>query len=120
MLVKYFFNNNGVRMNKNQAKYFWKSLSTIKEYKNTIEKINDTKLLDIDIAILIFIGSNNRLTLSRVIKHKYFSQYSLSTVKRSIARLICLKLIEQGEWKLDSRKKLLSVNFELLNFEDLL
>jgi hypothetical protein len=29
-------------------------------------------------------------------------------------------LIEQGEWKLDSRKKLLSVNFELLNFEDLL
>jgi len=105
-------------MNKSQAKVLWKHLDLIKEFQKDISQIHNSKLLDIDIVVLIFIGSHNRIAISRILKHKHFSQYGESTIKRSVHRLIHLNLVNQGEWKLDDRKKLLSVNFDLTNMEE--
>jgi hypothetical protein len=106
-------------MNKAQSKLLWTHLSIAKVIQKTINIKHNTKLLDIDMAILIFIGSHNRIAITRIVKHKYFKQYGLSTIKRSVGRLISLNIVEQGEWKLDERKKLLSVNFDVVNMEDL-
>lgn len=104
-------------MNKSQTKFLWQHLSIIKEFQKETSHTNNTKLLDIDVIVMIFIGSHNRIAITRILKHKYFSQYGESTIKRSVHRLIKLNLVEQSHWKLDDRKKLLNVNFELINKE---
>ena len=106
-------------MNKAQSKLLWTHLSIAKVIQKTINTKHNTNLLDIDMDMLIFIGSHNRIAITRIVKHKYFKQYGLSTIKRSVHRLIKLNLVEQGQWKLDERKKLLSVNFDVVNMEDL-
>jgi hypothetical protein len=102
-------------MNKAQSKVLWKHLSITKGFQKTLNKNHNTKLLDIDMAILIFIGSHTRIAIIRIVKHKYFKQYGFSTIKRSVGRLISLNFVKQGQWKLDERKKLLSVNFDFVN-----
>jgi len=101
-------------MNTHQFKQLWKSFERAKGFQKTISSDLSTKLLDIDMIILLFVGSHNRIALTRILKHKYFNQYGSSTIKRSVSRLITLGLIEQGQWQLDERKKLLSVNFDLI------
>jgi len=106
-------------MNKAQSKVLWKHLVTIKGLQKAISSNHNKKLSDFDIVMLIFIGSHNRIAITKIVKHKHFKQYGFSTIKRSVSRLIKLNLVNQGEWKLDERKKLLSVNFDVVNMEDL-
>jgi len=107
-------------MNRTNTKDLWKNLEDIKDHQRSIGSKHNTKLSDFDIVMLIFIGSHTRIAITRIVKHKYFAQYGLSTIKRSVHKLISINLVSQGEWKLDDRKKLLSVNLEVMNTEDLL
>jgi len=67
---------------------------------------------DLEKAILEFIGdqSVNNATLTDIIKHDYFKNYSLSTIKRALFSLIDKGLIIQECGKNDKRKRILRVN----------
>lgn len=67
---------------------------------------------EIERSILEFIANQKLTTISRIIKHQYFSSYSLSTINRVVAKLILTGVIESQQAMDDKRKMYLSFCFK--------
>lgn len=99
-------------MNKRQGKFLWLNLNRAKNYQNELSIEYGFKLLDIDMAIIIFTADHMRVTISKIEQTKYFRGYAFSTIKRSVDRLIKQKVLKQTKDTIDARKRILSLTLE--------
>lgn len=64
---------------------------------------------EIERAVLEFIINKKQATISNIMKHGYFSKYSLSTINRVVAKLQLDGVIKSEQAENDKRKMLLSI-----------
>ena len=82
-----------------------KSWMKLVKNKRTRDAINED-LSDTEFSILCFISSEPT-TRSKILRHSYFKNVSLSTIKRSVEYLILYGLVSATTGELDSREKTL-------------
>jgi len=63
---------------------------------------------EIERAVLEFVINKKQATISNIMKHDYFSKYSLSTINRVVAKLQLDGVIKSEQAENDKRKMLLS------------
>jgi len=61
-------------------------------------------LSEVERAVFSFITSNDNVTITSIIKHPYFTKYSLSTIKRAVLCLLNDGLIKSQKSKTDARE----------------
>jgi|APSaa5957512535_1039671.scaffolds.fasta_scaffold28534_5 DNA-binding MarR family transcriptional regulator len=96
-------------MKSSELKNIWKQFNMAKNIQLEIIETHNVTMLDIDTAVLIFIGSHQRVTISKILKMKYFRDYGMSTIKRAVDRLLRSNLISKEKDTIDGRKNLLTV-----------
>jgi len=63
---------------------------------------------EIERSVLEFVLNQEQATISCILKHNYFSSYSLSTINRVVAKLISEGIIESHQSTDDKRKMCLN------------
>jgi len=76
------------------------------------DKLGLSNLTELEKSMLEFIGNKSLadVTLTDISQDKYFTKYSLSTIKRGLVALIDKGLVLQEFGKEDRRKRILKVN----------
>ncbi len=63
---------------------------------------------EIERAVLEFVSNQKQTTISDILKHPYFSNFSLSTINRVVAKLLTMRVIKSQQATSDKRKMYLS------------
>ena len=63
---------------------------------------------EIERAVLEFVSNQKQTTISDILKHPYFSNVSLSTINRVVAKLLTMRVIKSQQATSDKRKMYLS------------
>jgi DNA-binding MarR family transcriptional regulator len=100
-------------MQEKHARHIWPMLSKTKDFQSELSDIYNVKLNDIDMAIFIYISAHQRVTIQKTRKTKYFRGYGVSTIKRSIVKLLNAEMISKVQDTIDRRKNILTVNWDL-------
>lgn len=66
---------------------------------------------EIERAVLEFVSNQKQTTISDILKHPYFSNFSLSTINRVVAKLLTMRVIKSQQATSDKRKMYLSFLF---------
>ena len=64
---------------------------------------------EIERSVLEFVSNQKQTTISDILKHPYFSNFSLSTINRVVAKLLTIRLIKSQQATNDKRKMYLSL-----------
>ena len=85
-----------------------KTLSKLFELRQALDacekEVGLGHLSEVERAVFAFITSNENVTITSIIKHPYFAQYSLSTIKRAVLSLQNDGLIKSQKSKIDGRE----------------
>lgn len=88
----------------------WNKILTIREIKDTTPTGDDASLTDTEFAVLCHIAhQKGSANITSILNHPYFAVMSLSTVKRSVLRLIGAGLIRSESASFDKRERMLTV-----------
>ena len=67
---------------------------------------------EIERAVLEFVSNQKQTTISDILKHPYFSNFSLSTINRVVAKLLTMGVIKSQQATSDKRRMQLSFCLE--------
>ena len=85
-----------------------KTLSKLFELRQALDAcekdIGLDHLSEVERAVFSFITSNENVTITSIRKHPYFTNYSLSTIKRAVLSLQNNDLIKSQKSKIDGRE----------------
>jgi DNA-binding MarR family transcriptional regulator len=99
-------------MKKVEGRSIWPKFSRAKDIQIELSERYNVKLLDFDTAVIFFIAGHFKVTINKIHKTKYFRKYGLSTVKRSVHKLIDAGMLTVSADPLDKRKKILDLGWE--------
>ena len=89
----------------------WHKLTTVKEVSDRVPLFSGRPLSSTEFAVLCHVAHQDGVaTISSVLRHPYFDEISLSTVKRAVITLMNEGLVSAGEGTLDRRERVLSIN----------
>jgi len=99
-------------MTKSEGRSIWPRFSRAKDIQREMAKEYNVKLLDIDTAVLFFTAGHQRVTINKIHQTKYFREYGISTIKRSVHKMIKAGILSVTNDTVDRRKKILNLSWE--------
>jgi len=100
-----------VMIDKTKLVKSWHKLTTVKEVSDRVPLFSGRPLSSTEFAVLCHVAHQDGVaTISSVLRHPYFDEISLSTVKRAVITLMNEGLVSAGEGTLDRRERVLSIN----------
>jgi hypothetical protein len=95
---------------KMELKKGWQKLTTARDIRDRLPMLNGTQLSSTEFAVLCLVShQEGNATITTVVNHPYFTDVSLSTIKRAVTGLITEKLVTASEGAFDRRERLLAV-----------
>tara|TARA_R110000823_G_scaffold2934_3_gene11659 strand:+ start:1302 stop:1616 length:315 start_codon:yes stop_codon:yes gene_type:complete len=91
----------------------WYKLTAVREINERINLNKGACLDDTVFSVLALIAHHEGITIQGIVKHPYFKNISLSTIKRAILTLIDESLIVSTSSEKDKRENLLSIHVKL-------
>jgi len=108
--MMYIFDFNTKVINKPKIKG-WHKLTTVREVSDRVPLFSGRPLSSTEFAILCHVAHQDGVaTIASVLRHPYFDDISLSTIKRAVVTLISEGLVSAGEGTFDRRERVLSIN----------
>jgi hypothetical protein len=100
-----------VMIDKTKLVKSWHKLTTVREVSDRVPLFSGRPLSSTEFAVLCHVAHQDGVaTISSVLRHPYFDEISLSTVKRAVITLMNEGLVSAGEGTLDRRERVLSIN----------
>ena len=88
----------------------WHKLTTARDIRDRVGQAAGALLSSTEFAVLCLVAhQKGNATITTLVKHPYFSEVSLSTVKRAVSTLVAEKLVNATEGSFDRRERMLTV-----------
>ena len=89
----------------------WHKLTTVRDVSDRVPLFSGRPLSTTEFAVFCHVAHQDGVaTISSVLRHPYFDEISLSTVKRAVVTLMSEGLVSAGEGTFDRRERVLSIN----------
>ena len=90
----------------------WNKVTILRDVKDRTERFSHTKLSETEFDVLCFIAhQNGKATITSMVRHPYFIEVSMSTIKRAVLLLTKAWLVASAEGD-DRRERYLSVTLD--------